>query len=98
MSCEWRIQATHGERIVLNLTKLDIEKSPECLTGYVEVRDGYWHKSPLLGIFCGTGQQLNIVSTESRMLVVYIARNPKGFRGFQASYEGNVAKCLKYNI
>lgn len=28
--CEWRITATHGERIVLNITELDIAKSESC--------------------------------------------------------------------
>lgn len=47
--CEWRITATHGERIVLNITELDILKSDQCGSDYLEIRDGYWHKSPLLG-------------------------------------------------
>lgn len=47
--CEWRITATHGERIVLNITELDLLKSDHCNTDYLEIRDGYWHKSPLLG-------------------------------------------------
>lgn len=47
--CEWRITATHGERIVVNITELDILKSDQCGTDYLEIRDGYWHKSPLLG-------------------------------------------------
>lgn len=48
-SCEWRITATHGERIVLNLTDIDLPESPSCEMDYIEIRDGYWHKSPLLG-------------------------------------------------
>lgn len=47
--CEWRITATHGERIVLNITSLDIYKSDYCKADYLEIRDGYWHKSPVLG-------------------------------------------------
>lgn len=47
--CEWRITATHGERIVLNITELDVFKGDNCKYDYVEIRDGYWHKSPLLG-------------------------------------------------
>ncbi|KAL3223061.1 hypothetical protein MRX96_027827 [Rhipicephalus microplus] len=47
--CEWHITATHGERILLNVTLLDIYESDNCETDFVEVRDGYWHKSPLLG-------------------------------------------------
>lgn len=88
--CEWRITATHGERIVLNITDLDIAKTPECRNDYLEIRDGYWHKSPLLGRFCGSGKITDlIVSAGSRMLVTYITMNPKGHRGFTASYEGN---------
>lgn len=48
--CEWRITATHGERIVLNITELDVFKGENCKYDYVEIRDGYWHKSPLLGM------------------------------------------------
>ena len=47
--CQWRISATHGEKIVLKVTELDILKSPNCETDYLEVRDGHWLKSSLLG-------------------------------------------------
>lgn len=86
--CEWRIQATHGEKIILNVTQLDIEKSTNCSTDYIEIRDGYWHHSTRLGLFCGTGQYTNIVSTASRMLVTYRAKNFRGRKGFLANYEG----------
>ncbi|GFV68288.1 tolloid-like protein 2 [Trichonephila clavipes] len=48
--CEWRITATQGERIILNITEIDIHKSENCDTDYLEVRDGYWYKSPLLDV------------------------------------------------
>lgn len=88
LGCEWRIQATHGEKIILNITKIDTEKSPDCIKAYIEIRDGYWHKSPLLGRFCGSGQYLNLISTGSRMLVTYTTRNPRGHKGFMANFEG----------
>lgn len=47
--CEWRITATHGERIVLNVSDLDIFESNNCETDFLEIRDGYWPKSPRLG-------------------------------------------------
>lgn len=87
--CEWRITATHGERIILNITELDIKKSPDCKSDFIEIRDGYWHKSELLGRYCGTGRIDPMTSTGSRMLVTYVSRNPSGHRGFTASYEGN---------
>lgn len=87
--CEWRITATHGERIVLNVTHMDIFKSDGCKTDFLEIRDGYWHKSPLLGRFCG-GLRFpeTIVSTGSRMLVSYVTSvNQNGHKGFTSSYE-----------
>jgi len=47
--CQWRIQATHGEKIVLDVTMLDLPDSVDCATSYVEVRDGPSIKSPLIG-------------------------------------------------
>ncbi|XP_076233982.1 tolloid-like protein 1 tolkin [Calliopsis andreniformis] len=87
--CEWRITATHGERIVLNITSLDIFKSNFCRSDYLEIRDGYWQKSNVLGRFCGSGKiHEPVVSTGSRMLVTYVTSSRQsGHRGFTATYE-----------
>lgn len=98
LGCEWRIQATHGEKIILNITKIDTEKSPDCIKANIEIRDGYWHKSPILGRFCGTGQYLNLISSGSRMLVTYTTRNPQGYKGFVANFEGKAKVKIYYSI
>jgi len=87
--CEWRITATHGERIVLNITELDIFKGDNCKQDYLEIRDGYWHKSPLLGRYCGNTRLPDpIMSTGSRMLVTFQSSvKQKSHKGFSASYE-----------
>jgi len=46
--CQWRISGTHGERIVVNVSELRLASS-DCVTDYLEVRDGHWYRSPLLG-------------------------------------------------
>lgn len=89
--CEWRITATHGERIILNITDLDIAKSSDCRSDYLEIRDGYWHKSTLLKKFCASTRVIEpIISTGSRMLINLIMKNANGHRGFAASYEGEL--------
>lgn len=85
--CEWRITATHGEKIVLNITDIGLVESDNCDTDYVEVRDGYWHKSSLLGRFCGSRTPDTIVSVGSRLLVLYQASSQEGNKGFSATYE-----------
>ncbi|CAI9722917.1 1 isoform X1 [Octopus vulgaris] len=84
--CEWRISATHGEKIVLNITSLDIPETLGCTYDYLEVRDGYYEKSPLLGKFCGKTTPGVLQSKESRMWLRYFSTQKKG-DGFTAKYE-----------
>nr|AHH80651.1 tolloid [Antheraea pernyi] len=86
--CEWRIVATHGERVFLNFTEIDIYKSEGCRTEWVEVRDGYMPDAPVLGRICGSGKGPMMRSTGSRLTVVYQpGLRPKPYRGFRAFYE-----------
>lgn len=41
-------------QIILNFTSMDLFKSRLCWYDYVEVRDGYWRKAPLLGEWTST--------------------------------------------
>lgn len=68
----------------------DIFKSNNCRTDYLEIRDGYWHKSPVLGRYCGSGKISELIkSTGSRMLVTLTTTHrQEGHRGFAAQYEG----------
>ncbi|XP_023349117.1 tolloid-like protein 1 [Eurytemora carolleeae] len=86
--CQWRILATHGEKIILNITSLDIPASVNCQLDYLEVRDGYWYKSPLLARVCGTTLSEPIISTGSRLMLTYRTReNSPDHLGFMAQYE-----------
>ncbi|CAG9559561.1 unnamed protein product [Danaus chrysippus] len=86
--CEWRIVATHGERVVLNITEIDIHKSDGCRSEWVEVRDGYMPNAPVLGRICGSGKGPMMRSTGSRLTVVYQpGTRSKPHRGFRAHYE-----------
>ncbi|PVD37829.1 hypothetical protein C0Q70_00431 [Pomacea canaliculata] len=84
--CQWRISATHGEKIVLNITELDIPKSYNCEMDYLEVRDGYYIKSPLLGRFCGNKLPETLISSDTRMWIEYRTSRGGG-KGFFAEYE-----------
>ncbi|XP_076463979.1 tolloid-like protein 1 [Babylonia areolata] len=84
--CQWRISATHGEKIVLNVTQLDIPRSYNCEQDYLEVRDGYYIKSPLLGRYCGNQIPPTLTTTDTRMWIEF--RNSRGMgKGFLAQYE-----------
>ncbi|RUS82728.1 hypothetical protein EGW08_009508 [Elysia chlorotica] len=84
--CRWRISATHGEKIVLNISRLDVPKSYNCERDYLEVRDGNYIKSPLLGRYCGDNVPETLTSTGYRLWLEYRTQNGGG-NGFSAAYE-----------
>ncbi|RZB39105.1 CUB, FXa inhibition, and/or EGF CA domain containing protein [Asbolus verrucosus] len=86
-SCDWRITGDLDERIVLHITDMDIEKVANCTVGYVEVRDGHWSESPLLGRFCGMGRLEPVMTTRNEMLITYVYNNRYGHSGFSADFE-----------
>jgi len=86
--CQWRILATHGEKIILNITSLNIPASANCQLDYLEVRDGYWYKSPLLAKLCGDSIPAPVISTGSRMMLTYRTHDQSpDHMGFTAQYE-----------
>uniref|UniRef100_A0A8C4QUT2 Metalloendopeptidase n=1 Tax=Eptatretus burgeri TaxID=7764 RepID=A0A8C4QUT2_EPTBU len=93
--CIWRISVTPGEKIVLNITSLDIYPSMHCWYDYLEVRDGYWKQAPLLGRFCGNRLPRAIFSTESRLWVEFRSISNWVGRGFLASYEAICGGVIK---
>ena len=52
--CEWRILATHGEKIILNITSLDIPASANCQLDYLEVSLSLIEKIPVKKTFNDT--------------------------------------------
>uniref|UniRef100_A0A6P4EUP2 Metalloendopeptidase n=1 Tax=Drosophila rhopaloa TaxID=1041015 RepID=A0A6P4EUP2_DRORH len=86
--CEWRITATYGERVELKLESMNIFKSNNCETDYLEIRDGYFEKSPLIKRICGKVDKDVIRTETSRMLLTYVnTRRIEGFRGFKAEFD-----------
>ncbi|XP_058241185.1 dorsal-ventral patterning tolloid-like protein 1 isoform X2 [Hemibagrus wyckioides] len=96
--CVWRISVTPGEKIVLNFTTMDLYKSSLCWYDYIEVRDGYWRKAPLLGRFCGDKIPETLISTDSRMWIEFRSSSNWVGKGFSAVYEavcgGDINKDL----
>ncbi|EDV30246.2 uncharacterized protein Dana_GF23044 [Drosophila ananassae] len=87
-NCEWRITATNGERVLLHIQQLHLLSSEDCSQDYLEIRDGYWHRSPLVRRLCGNASREVIATQTSRMLINYVNRNAgKGYRGFKARFE-----------
>uniref|UniRef100_A0A8C6JX02 Metalloendopeptidase n=1 Tax=Melopsittacus undulatus TaxID=13146 RepID=A0A8C6JX02_MELUD len=87
VTCHWEISVTPGEKIMLNFTSMDLFKSRLCWYDYVEVRDGYWRKAPLLGRFCGDKIPEPVISTDSRLWIEFRSSSNILGKGFFVVYE-----------
>ncbi|VDD74489.1 unnamed protein product [Mesocestoides corti] len=58
-----------------------------CSNDYVEVRDGYYSGSPLIGRYCGKTLPPTIISTKSRLWIEYRRSSESLSTGFVAEYQ-----------
>ncbi|KAM3183271.1 hypothetical protein ACTXT7_010677 [Hymenolepis weldensis] len=58
-----------------------------CTNDYVEIRDGYYSGSPLVGRYCGKNLPPMIVSTKSRLWIEYRRSSGSVSNGFVAEYQ-----------
>ncbi|KAG9485101.1 hypothetical protein GDO78_008281 [Eleutherodactylus coqui] len=96
--CIWRISVTPGEKIVLNFTEMDLFKSRLCWYDYIEIRDGYWRKAPLLGRLCGDRIPEAIESSDSRLWIEFRSSSNILGKGFHAVYEAKCGGHIKKDI
>ncbi|KAL9894888.1 dorsal-ventral patterning protein tolloid-like [Glossina fuscipes fuscipes] len=97
-TCEWHIAAGNGERIMLQINDVNILHSSNCSEDYVEIRDGYWYRSPLLERLCGKHATVKLESQSKHMLIKYVNRNAaKGYYGFKANYEFIFNNIIRLN-
>lgn len=88
LNCEWRITATQGERIQLNITEFELIEDSNCETNYLEIRDGYWIKDKLIGRYCAKDiVPTTLMSTGYRLLLTYHTSGNYEHKGFRAKYE-----------
>ncbi|XP_067120540.1 protein tolkin-like [Centruroides vittatus] len=85
--CQWYIRRNRGEFIRFFLDYVNILESENCADGYLELRDGYWSKSPLIGRFCGNNSLQKYYQTQSHtLLITYKSNNASNYAGFLLNY------------
>ncbi|BFZ01255.1 hypothetical protein BsWGS_04294 [Bradybaena similaris] len=84
--CQWRISCTHGEKVDVTISSLNIPESRNCETDYLDVRDGYYHISPQIKRFCGNHSYETLTSTDNQMWIEFKTSN-KNISQFTLDYE-----------
>jgi len=82
-SCQWVIQYEKGEKVKLEFTAFDVELSKECVSDWIEIRDGPDSNAPLIGgkgkdvwpnsdKICGFDLPGPIISTSNSLFIRFI--------------------------
>lgn len=70
IECIWRVTAPSGELLKIEfLERFDLTPSPNCMTEFLEVREGSTSNAPIIGKYCGQMPQPIFVS--SNMVRLY---------------------------
>lgn len=99
--CQWYIKRYQGEFIHFYVDYHDIPENKNCSTDYLEIRDGYWSKSPLIARFCGKKTYRNsdfilYKSTSNNLLITYKrSSNSSDDQGFSITYKTTCDRVIE---
>uniref|UniRef100_A0A4W4F6Q8 Cubilin n=1 Tax=Electrophorus electricus TaxID=8005 RepID=A0A4W4F6Q8_ELEEL len=90
--CIFRIIVGLNMQIMLNFTDFQMEGG-SCSFDYVEIRDGGFETSPLIGRYCATQTPPLIISHSNRLWVMFRSDNSVTYKGFSAHWDGTQTGC-----
>ncbi|KAM9333329.1 LOW QUALITY PROTEIN: cubilin [Pholidichthys leucotaenia] len=92
--CIFKIIVQINMQIMLNFTDFDLEGyPPSCIFDFVEIRDGGYETSPLIGKFCGSERPPVLVSHSNRLWIRFRSDAYLTYRGFIAHWDGTQTGC-----
>uniref|UniRef100_A0A8C1I6Q0 Cubilin (intrinsic factor-cobalamin receptor) n=1 Tax=Cyprinus carpio TaxID=7962 RepID=A0A8C1I6Q0_CYPCA len=91
--CVYKIIVEVNMQIMLNITDFELEGFSSCGFDYLEIRDGGYETSPLIGKYCGTNGPPIIVSHSNRLWLKFRSDHSLSYRGFRAHWDGTQTGC-----
>ncbi|CAL1576609.1 unnamed protein product [Knipowitschia caucasica] len=92
--CFFTITVQMNLQIMLNFTDFELEGShTSCSFDFVEIRDGGYETSPLIGRWCGTIRPPVLVSHSNRLWVRFRSDATVTRKGFTAHWDGTQSGC-----
>jgi len=87
VECIWNINVDTDSIIELSFDFFNLSDSTDCSEDYVEVRDGVFSASELVGKFCGSKKPSKITSDLWDLRVAFKSSGKTKYPGFKATYE-----------
>uniref|UniRef100_A0A8C0J8V6 Cubilin n=1 Tax=Chelonoidis abingdonii TaxID=106734 RepID=A0A8C0J8V6_CHEAB len=91
--CIYRIRVETNKQIALHFTNFILEGNKFCSSDYVEIRDGGYETSPVLGKYCGSTLPPVIISHSNRLWIKFVSDVYGTRTGFSAYWDGTTTGC-----
>ncbi|XP_066598353.1 cubilin-like [Prorops nasuta] len=91
--CIWVIEAPNKQRILLKPDNFTLESHYECSFDYLELRNGGYETSPLIGKYCGTDFPKYILSQTNQLYIKFKSDSSRSEKGFSLSWDSTVDGC-----
>lgn len=85
--CVWIIEAQNKFRILLDVKKFKIEPHSYCAYDYLEIRNGGYETSPLVGKFCGIDIPGEITSFTNQLYIKFVSDGSSSEQGFEIEWD-----------
>ncbi|XP_043479110.1 cubilin-like isoform X2 [Leptopilina heterotoma] len=88
VTCEWIIEAPSKHQVILRVKDFQIEKKG-CLYDYLEIRNGLYNNSPLIGKYCGDLGTIpsTIKSFSNHMFLRFVSDTTEADKGFEIEWD-----------
>ncbi|XP_059827436.1 cubilin [Hypanus sabinus] len=91
--CIYIITVEDNKQIRLNFTDFKVEGYQTCTSAYVEIRNGGYETSPLVGQYCSAKAPPLIISHSNRLWIKFKSDNIFEYHAFMAYWDGNSSGC-----
>ncbi|XP_043273312.1 cubilin-like [Venturia canescens] len=90
--CVWVITAPNKHQINLEAVEFELEESSRCTYDYLEVRNGGYETSPLIGRYCGSTLP-SIKSLTNELYIKLVTDSSRHMGGFSLSWDSSTSGC-----
>ena len=87
VECTWSIIVDTNSKIILSFEFFNVSRTSDCSEDYVEVRDGMFSTSDLVGKYCGAEKPSKITSDSWNLRVAFKSSGKLKYPGFKATYK-----------
>uniref|UniRef100_W5MX16 Cubilin n=1 Tax=Lepisosteus oculatus TaxID=7918 RepID=W5MX16_LEPOC len=92
--CVYKIIVETNRQIMLNFTDFMLEGPyPPCSYDYIEIRDGGYETSPLIGKYCSEQPPPILISHSNRFWIKFRSDSSVTAKGFMAHWDGTLTGC-----